>query len=511
MYKIKINTSLVLFFFTSLFSYVLFLAYYDSTTGLDFPLKYSNYISHFTFGSKLIAQDGQSIIYYFLISKIVALNSTLIGPYNLNFILNNSIQAGNFILTLLGYYGIFKFYKYQGIKTPILLYCFSILNFFPPLIYLRLTFKSEILAFTLFPWLLYLFLKVINKNSTNFDKGLFMLIFSILLTIKPSVSAIFLLSFVFYANKKIIEIYKYLTASLIITLIFLYLNYQIVGLGFLEHLSSGKDTLWDNRATLKFFYNFNLKSLISEPIFNLRSNSFLSILFIDTYSDYFTFFWKHNEPTNLLAQNTIYFSNNFFIKKYLRDYIAIGISIVTYFTLIYFYLKNKMDRNRKLLLFGFFGIVILIINSIGVPSNNFNPLTGDTFKVHYFAFVLTISVTHLLIIIGEKRIKVLCLFIPVFIFIMGFPKHSFNENKDILFRKIESSSTCYVLQNSKRCRNEFINTCKAVNTKLLFSNRTNLINNNYFIEPIKLVLGENIVYARNESECYQYFKKGYRY
>ena len=38
-----------------------------------------------------------------------------------------------------------------------------------------------------------------------------------------------------------------------------------------------------------------------------------------------------------------------------------------------------------------FAILLLIINSFGFPIRNYNPETSDTFKTHYYSFLLVIS------------------------------------------------------------------------------------------------------------------------
>ena len=45
-----------------------------------------------------------------------------------------------------------------------------------------------------------------------------------------------------------------------------------------------------NKAGLKFFYFVDLKLLLTDPYKHLHSNSFLSIVLLDTFNDYFDFF-----------------------------------------------------------------------------------------------------------------------------------------------------------------------------------------------------------------------------
>ena len=111
----------IFFLLTTFISYFIFLIYYDSTTGLDFPNKYITYIQHFSFNDSLNPQDGQGLLYYFFISKIVDLKMHNLGPYNLNEILNNSIQLGNLLFIFLGYFGLYKLYKLFDLNTTTIL------------------------------------------------------------------------------------------------------------------------------------------------------------------------------------------------------------------------------------------------------------------------------------------------------------------------------------------------------------------------------------------------------
>ena len=133
--------------------------YYDSTTGLDWS-KYSTFINHYVFGTALNAKDGQSIIYYYLIAKVISFNLDSLNEINKNILLSNGIQLGNFLLQIIGFFGIYKYYLSLKYNKKYIVYALSIINFFPPLIYLRLSYKSEMLAFALLPWVLFLLNKL---------------------------------------------------------------------------------------------------------------------------------------------------------------------------------------------------------------------------------------------------------------------------------------------------------------------------------------------------------------
>ena len=72
------------------------------------------------------------------------------------------------------------------------------------------------------------------------------------------------------------------------------------------------------------------------------------------------------------------------------------------------------------------GIIVLLVNTIfGFPQNNFDPRTGDTFKVFYYSFLIPYPIIFVLKNIKLKKIKHILL-ISTFIFFtiinLGFPK-----------------------------------------------------------------------------------------
>ena len=106
------------------------------------------------------------------------------------------------------------------------------------------------------------------------------------------------------------------------------------------------------------------------------------------YQIIFVFFWNHEEKTNFIAYDKVKFSENFLIQEFLNQYISIVFTISIYF--FFLLLIIKKSQNKYWLALPFFGLLILIINSFGFPSKNFDPLTGDLFKVHYYSFFCNI-------------------------------------------------------------------------------------------------------------------------
>ena len=107
-------------------------------------------------------------------------------------------------------------------------------------------------------------------------------------------------------------------------------------------------------------------------------------------------------------------------------------------------------NNKEFLLLPFCGILILIINSQGFPNKNFDPTTGDLFKVHYYSFLVSISFVFLLIYFYKKfnyTQYLSLLLIPMFLATMGFPKNLSDENLNGVLSKLEYTSICSFVDN----------------------------------------------------------------
>ena len=80
---------------------------------------------------------------------------------------------------------------------------------------------------------------------------------------------------------------------------------------------------------------------------------------------------------------------------YFKKLISIFMSIIFYSLLIYFAISKKYEK--QFFLGPFIGIFILYINSLGFPSNNFNPVRGDTFKSFYYSFLLSVAFVFIIV------------------------------------------------------------------------------------------------------------------
>ena len=463
--KIKsLNYISSLFFLATLFSsYTLGLVFYDSTTGLDW-FKYYNTVGYFL-GFDTEITDPQGSIYFSFIALVIEYKTEIFQSNSWNLILNNSIQLANFIFYIIGITGIFVLFKKKGYKHYAIFISLSILNFLPPAMYFRLTMKPEVLGFALLPWTIYSLEKYFEKRN------IYSLIFSsslvsILITQKASISGMVLLVLILFFFDEIKNIKKNLQLIFLgglSTVLVLFENYKITGSWLFEKpipVSSALKDRWNHTADVNFFYNIDFRNLLENPFKHLHADSMLSITMLDTLSDYFGFFWNHKNTTNFIAFGRINFSENFLIQNYLQQYISILFTISFYFLIVYFYIKNI--RNRKYLLLPLFGLFILILNSQGFPSKNFDPQTGDLFKVHYYSFLLALTFCFILIhiISSYKYSGLLMIFlIPIFLLSIGFPKEIDDDTRMGIGIRITESEICKLIKGfgDESCDSTFNN------------------------------------------------------
>ena len=109
----------------------------------------------------------------------------------------------------------------------------------------------------------------------------------------------------------------------------------------------------------------------------------------------------------------------------------------------------KKIEESKIIIFPCFGIFILSVNALGIPGKNFDPETGDLFKVHYYSFLLAVSFFVLIIYLLNNFEKInlrILLLIPIFLLSMGFPK-SFDSDINLnLINKLSHSELCFLIE-----------------------------------------------------------------
>jgi len=271
----------------------------------------------------------------------------------------------------------------------------------------------------------------------------------LIVNIKGSIAGMIILSLflIYYEEIKNLKKHKnFFLQSLSGIFLFAYLNFKLTGIWLLSKpISIGSSNLdkWNHIADINFFTNLSFKNLYQNPFKDLHADSFMSITLLDTLGDYFNFFWKHEERGNYFYIDTIKFTNNFLIQEFIQEYISILFTVIFYFLILYYFIKGAEDKAFFFL--PFCGLFVLILNSFGFPSKNFNPETGDLFKVHYYAFLICISFLFLLTkIYREKRYTAILstLLIPLFLFCIGFPKNISSETQNEILAKLEYTLVC---------------------------------------------------------------------
>lgn len=446
---IKNSSMKILFYFSLISSFLFSVIFYDTTTGLDWE-RYINSVGVFLNSSE-VAFDGQGVLYYSILSKSIKLFLNFANESNVYLVLSFAIHITNFLLFTIGIYGLLNLIKkrYSDNNQNLIYLTLSLICFFPPSFYLRWTMKPEIMAFTLLPWSIYFLDKYFQNRQINYFI-LSVSSVSLLLSQKGSVTGMILICLFFLYFNQILNIRKnlYLILSGFFTSIFLLIeNYNIFNIWLFAKPTSHSLELvnkWNNTAPFDFFINIDFKNLLENPFKFTHSDSLISITLLDTLSDYFTFFWKHQEKTNLIAYNKIEFTDNFLIQNFLSEYISIIFTLMFYiFIFIFIFTKTE---NWKIVSFPLSGLLVLTLNSLGFPSRNFDPLTGDLFKVHYYSYLLCVSFAFILYFLISKYniFKLASLFLlPIFLLSMGFPKNLDADYKNQIYEKINIVNYCY--------------------------------------------------------------------
>lgn len=511
-YDILNNFHFKLLFIISLFSsYLIGLTHFDITNSLDWN-KYEQYLILFT-SENVTLTESQGTLYFFIITIFTSFHESILGPHNLFQVINTGIQLGNFVLYSTGLFGLFKLLKSYEVSQNNILISLSILNFFPPMLYLRLTMKPEIFAFCILPFAILLTKKIILKDNLT-NSILLSALLAIILSTKGSIIGMTVLTFLVLFQKDLnilLSNKKLIFFTIGITFLLNLENFMITGKFIFENVVTSN---YLNKAGLKFFYFVDLKLLLTDPYKHLHSNSFLSIVLLDTFNDYFDFFWDNDE--SYFIQNRSLYFNNFFIQKYLREYIGIFLTLFVYLNFLKeIVVKNKYKNYFKL---PFIGYLVLVVNSLGFPSKNFDPETGDLFKVHYIAFLLAIAfVFYLVNVLNQNSSKryLLILLLPIFIFFIGFPKSYDTLLSNQVIVKFNHSELCYLtFTQNENCRNKKLNTCvfDPVLYKLDYESEIRTIpsKSTYFI-PIELEKDGKIFYPRSREECLKFYDYGFNY
>ena len=475
-----------IFSFTNLFFY--------STYGADYQ-KYITYLEFF-FGTVENTGSEQSPLYFFLVSFILNFRSKFISPSFLQSEISFAIQLTNLFILLIGLLGLYFLLKQFNISKNKIILVFHLLNIFPPMLSLRLTMKPEILVFALIPWFLYLINLFSKTKNINF---LFIaLIPSVLISSsKGSWLGIFLIFgfFIFISIFKKLNIKSIFLLILLFSIIFSVVTYENEQLNKFSVLDFQITENYNNSANLSIIYKNELGPRQSFNNFEFDVGTLLGITVLDTFSDHFNFFWDkdvsffNQHRKEIIVENS---SVNFFeidttnrnIKyngpfkeslKNLRLIIGVCLTILFYIFILFFSVKQK--KYRLYILSPFIGMLILLINALGFPTNNFDPFVADTFKTFYYSPFLILAFTFLLISLKQRsvfiQISLIVLYVFTMIFIYGFPKQDSSEYiadlNDRNVRSVMCETNKYLifdLNNKSECLSKYDEFCKFQNSRV---------------------------------------------
>jgi len=509
---------LLIIFIQNLFFFFITYLNYDSMRGTDFD-RYGKYLDYFVKNNIQSIGLESGVSYFYFISKFFEFLSKpiLISSIYVEPIYSFSIQLGNFFLMLLGFVGIFYLFDYLNIDKTLNLCCLSFLSIFPPVLGARLILKPEILVIALLPWLILLYYKFFDTNKM-FYLYLSAPILIILSSLKSSITFMVGLSLLTLFKKNLLNkkflIFNILLIPLLGVLIIE--NYQVNGNYLWQHVINEN---YLNRASLSYIFYFNIVEIFSNPFRNNLSGSMFSIIFADTFNDYWQRYWYHqdgwsgkNYPGNL---------------SYIR--FSIFISIIFYITTVYYIYKEKNSRLKNIPILGFIGIVALIINALNLfpfLTKNFNPAKGDPMKTHLFSFLLVFTFYYFL-----SKIKALRNF-KIFIFLFFFFNSyiftvlnpvDFSELKEPFYlNKLHVAMPCFLSEavesridfSDKWCGEEDLklSICKGkfnADMTPYFKDGFLIYEKDILFEERNLTNGKNTITVGNFYECMSYVDGGY--
>lgn len=523
MLKIKINWSItwsLVFFISTYITYVINSTHFDLTRAADFEY-YRDYLSYF-FGEIGKTNREQGLIYFFLVSFVLKISEMDYGFYSMFLNISNGILLTNYLLYLIGLAGLFKLLKLQNIKTSNIFFTFVLINFFPPTTYMLLNMKPEILAFSILPWSLFLIYKFIETNDIKY---IYLALFPnlILLSSKGTIIAsvgliytyILLKNYNSFNNKKI---FYFIVLSTFLILFIYYENYVSNGKLLLEH--TNLNPMYQNIASLSFIWNINYSNLLFNPFNNFHANSFLGILLLDTFGDYYSY--HAFQDNSLFRFSRIKLPGLWYI-SYWPQFISIFLTLFFYFSILKFSRLKKYSTLFYIL--PIFGLFPLLLQAYGVPSLNFNPSTADAFKSHYYSYLLVITFAFVIVSwIQKYKIAKPILFILIiftYINLYGFVKNDVSTYREALSVRNNYSYTCKLNQIltfnflNSNCDNDEIKICKdspylaRVNYADPYK-QLNLVNKTY-TQKQELSNGNIVVVPLTFEECSSFVKSGYSY
>jgi len=461
---------LVLLIFSIVLTKEIIYLFYDINESPDID-KYIIYIDHFF---KNITTDKEhGLAYYYL--HAINLNVFFDDFSNIQLALHKSILNINLFIYIYGLIGYFLLLKHFKFKSSTIYFTLMFLNFFPPILSMRMMLKPEILAFSLLPWILYL---IEEYKSTN--KLIYLILATPLLIGSVTLKGNILVIFLIYLLTTCYKILFNLKLKQLFTLLTMFLL-MFISVSIENNISNGKNILdiqsgssieenYDYKANKNIIYKVDMYQLFSSPIKHNHADSFISITLLETNGDYFDLFWDNNASAMFEARKPFItfiqsnklkkpeFNNetqtlNIFRQRntdiYLYETIGLLLSIYLFYQLIKQLLFDKKYRNFYVAVF--IGMCVILFHAItGVPKNNFDPLVGDTFKIIYYIFVFSLSFVFVVarkLDDGTFKPYGIVVYGLITLFILGFPKISYENSLNSIVPKLQSSNLCSIEKN----------------------------------------------------------------
>ena len=500
--------------------YFLLNFFYLSTESPDY-IFYKDYFYYFFQENEITGREN-GIIYFYLVSLFVKLQENNITPLSEIHVISSSIQMTNLILYLIGLAGLYKLLIFKKFKRELIIISFSILNMMPFTFSLVATMKPEILAFSMLSWSLLaleLYLKTDNIFYLYLGIPTNLLIISSKATITAPVFLLYLTFILIHKNKIINK--KVLLAFLIFMILIsfvLFENYISNSYFILDHNpgGGGKKIPIEDQVQFEFLYNVNLKQIIQEPYRHNHADSFIGIILLDTFGDYFQ--WYSNNTKTLFTvdelpiQGIWYFGN-------VKELLALLASILFFFHIGFYMFKFKNNFIYYLLpFFGYFVFLILVF----ARRPYFDTSKSELFKTHYFSYLLAITFVFVMVELFKQK-SLLKYLIIIFVLLVsffqyGFPKTEYSNTLTYIKAKNSISPICEFnslfipsFSRSNDCKNYSQNICQTdillLDVRYLSSN----LHGQESIYPFEITNGKNIVKVKNESECNKFVEEGYIY
>ncbi len=466
----------IIFYLVFYYSSILLYLTYDIVQSPDFEKYYSYFIYYSGDTNKTYLEQGHFYYYlnYIFSLIIYQLKSTL----TLNEIFNLSIHFTNSSIFLFGCKGLVKYISLNKNSFKNIYIVLTVICILPSSIVLRSTFKPEILAFASLGWLAY-YLHTYSSKKKLLDALKFGFLFSIVITSKISIGLI--ISFILILEI-LINHQKIVSRKLLIPLMFIFIFTSALSIE--NYLNNGlfitqtkHDEKYDNTASYEFFKNFDSSDFINNPNKYFYYDSFIGIVMFDTFNDFFGLYWnsEHTELNNsrkefikVIKKNNpifpigIVFDKANFIftisgdaderwkdEKFideLRMRSSFYLSIIFYLLTLFFSIFKK--NKRIYIISPLIGLIFLVFSSLGIfGTNNFDPLTGDSFKSFYIGFLIIFSFSLVFFeLLSKNYFKKSILFITpiLFLFYLGFPMDYDNQNEINIIYKNSLLPTCII-------------------------------------------------------------------